>query len=114
MRTNGHARVNPARPQAFGTCDRCGGQYNLVDLRPQFQWAGLTMIDKRLRVCARCHDVPSEHLRTIVLPPDPVPVRDPRPENYALDEIDYRITEDGDRRITEEGDPRIVDNGKTP
>jgi hypothetical protein len=111
MRPHGRARVNPSRPEAWGSCDRCGFNFNLVDLRPQFQWAGFTMIDKRIRVCVRCHDVPSEHLRTIVLPPDPRPVHDPRPEPYSLDETDYRITEDGDRRVTEESDPRIVDDG---
>jgi len=27
-------------------------------------------------------DVPQEQLRTIILPPDPVPIQNPRPENY--------------------------------
>ena len=73
------------------------------------QWAGVVMINKRIRVCSICMDLPSEHLRTIILPPDPVPIHDPRPENYALDETDYRTTEEGDRRTTVDGDNRIVD-----
>jgi len=33
-------------------------------------------------VCKSCLDVPQEQLRTIILPPDPVPISNPRPENY--------------------------------
>ena len=29
-------------------------------------------------------DVPQEQLRTILLPPDPVPVDNPRPEDYNI------------------------------
>lgn len=37
----------------------------------------------RIRVCSHCTDRPSNQLRTIILPPDPVPVLDPRPENFT-------------------------------
>lgn len=111
MRPHGRARVSTSRPEAWATCDRCGFNGNRVDLRPQMQWAGLTLINKQILVCDRCYDVPSEHLRTIVLPPDPLPVHNPRPEPYLLDEADYRVTEESERRITEESDPRIIDDG---
>lgn len=111
MRPHGRARVDPSSPRAWGTCDRCGFNHNLENLTYQFQYAGTGLINTRLRVCSRCLDVPSEFLRTIVLPPDPLPVHDPRPEPYTIDETDYRVTEDGDTRITEDGDTRIVDDG---
>lgn len=110
MNVHGRARVDPDRPQAFAKCDRCGFLYNLVDLRYQFEWAGAALINTRFKVCDRCLDVPNEQLRTVILPPDPVPVIDPRPLSFAIDEIDYRVTEDGDLRVTEADEPRVLDS----
>lgn len=83
----GRATINPSDPQALGICDRCGALYNLHVLRYQFQWAGTAMVNKQLRVCPTCYDTPSEFLRTIILPPDPPPVWQPRPEPYLVDEV---------------------------
>lgn len=83
----GRATINPTAPSAVGTCDRCGFLYNLHVLRWQFQWAGTGMINKQLRVCPTCYDKPSEFLRTIILPADPPPVNQPRPEPYLVDEV---------------------------
>lgn len=47
------------------------------------------MINKRILVCTDgdCLDVPAEAaLRTIVIPPDPPPIMNARPEAYAIDE----------------------------
>lgn len=45
------------------------------------------MINKQVLVCPnRCYDQPQEQLRAIVLPPDPPPVWQPRPEQYLVDE----------------------------
>lgn len=65
-------------------CDRCGGVFSLGDLQYQYEWAGQKLINKRLRVCQKCMDVPSNAFRTIRIPPDPVPVRDPRPQDYSV------------------------------
>jgi hypothetical protein len=83
----GRATINPSDPRALGVCDRCGALYNLHVLRYQFQWAGTAMVNKQLRVCPTCYDTPSEFLRTIILPPDPPPVWQPRPEPYLVDEV---------------------------
>lgn len=82
-RYHGHARVNPNNPGAFGVCDRCGMLYNLDDLNYQFDWRGPRLANLRLKVCRRCYDRPFEFFRPVVLPPDPVPRTDPRPEQYA-------------------------------
>jgi hypothetical protein len=53
----------------------------------QWQWdwqQGPRLFNKRILVCPGCLDVPQESGRTITLPPDPVPIADPRPENYVL------------------------------
>lgn len=81
-----HARVDPSNPQAWGTCDRSGFVHNLVDLVPEFEWAGTQLINKRFLVGRRFVDVPNETLRSIVLPPDPDPVINARPEPYSMDE----------------------------
>ena len=88
----GRARINPSAPEAVGVCDRCGALYNLLDLRFQFDWAGTAMINRQLRVCPTCYDTPQQQLRAIVLPPDPPPVWQPRPEPYLVDEAnDYTL-----------------------
>jgi len=43
----------------------------------------------RILVCNRCLDIPQEQLRAIVLPPDPQPIINARPELYAEDSTDY-------------------------
>src|SRR5690242_11718892 len=84
MRSHGRARVDPSNPQAFAICDRCGMRRNHVDLAWQFEWFGNELRNKRILVCAdKCIDVPHEFTRPPVLPPDPVPIQNPRPELAA-------------------------------
>lgn len=106
----GRAEVNPSSPRGVGSCDRCGFLYQLNRLQYQHQWAGTDLINLRIRVCPTCMDAPSEFLRTIIIPPDPLPLIDPRPEPYALDEVDYRITEDDSTRVTETDSPRVLES----
>jgi len=44
------------------------------------------MINKRLLKCPYCLDEPQPQLRTIIIPPDPDPVYEARPEQYSVDE----------------------------
>lgn len=81
------ARTDPSWPECWGTCDRCGFIGNLVDLSWQFDWAGTRMQNLQILVCESCYDVPSEAAkRTIVLPPDPPPKFNTRPEQYDIEE----------------------------
>jgi hypothetical protein len=55
----------------------------------QLQWQfdfqqGPRLFNLRILVCPECLDIPQENGRTIVLPPDPIPIQNPRPEAYAL------------------------------
>lgn len=87
MSLTGHARVNERNPQAHAICDRCGFRYNLVDLIWQFDWRGPKMQNLRVLVCQSCLDQPQQNgQRTIILPPDPVPVQYARPEMYVPDD----------------------------
>lgn len=83
---SGRAFADASCPSAFGVCDRCGFWNQLYKLDYQFQYAGPGLVNLGILVCDRCLDVPSEFLRSIVIPPDPVPVKNPRPEFFAADE----------------------------
>jgi len=119
----GRARTSSRNPQAHAICDRCGMRYNHVDLQWQMDWAGATVVNKRLLVCRHCLDAMQAQLRSLVLPADPPPVLNPRPETYALLTTDVRVVETSqgvsvvtglavpgneDPRITEAGNTRIT------
>lgn len=84
-RAHGHARVNPNWPEAFAVCDRCYKLFNRVDLRNEMEWRGPRLMPTGYRVCRHCEDIPQQQFRPRILPPDPVPIIDPRPEFYDLD-----------------------------
>jgi hypothetical protein len=59
--------------------------YNLEDLQWQYDWQqGPRLFNLRIKICESCWDTPQESGRTIVLPPDPIPVTYALPELYAL------------------------------
>lgn len=90
---SGRATINPAAPEALGICDGCGFLFNLRTLTWQMGWCGTTLKNLHLRKCSTCLDIPNEQLRTIILPPDPLPVSDPRLEQFAVDERnDYTLS----------------------
>jgi hypothetical protein len=85
MRLHGRASISQRSPRALGICQRCGFMYNLDQLQWQWDWLqGPRLFNLRIKVCMPCLDVAQENGRTIVLPPDPVPITYPLPENYAL------------------------------
>lgn len=118
MRPHGRAKVSARNPRAFGICDRCGFLYNHVNLQWQYDWAGASLINKRILVCDECNDVPQSQLRAIVVPADPVPILNPRIQDYNTSESDYRITQ-GNTTNTQTGipvpggDTRITQNNNT-
>jgi len=124
---SGRARVSSRNPQAFGVCDRCAMWYNHSDLQWQYDWAGASLINKRILVCDTCYDSPQQQLRAIALPADPVPVINPRTEPYLWDNTDYRQVSGyntvsqttgipvplGDTRVTSENNQPTVDKRVT-
>lgn len=84
MRPHGRAKISSKYPQALSICQRCGFMYNRVDLKWQFDWEmGPRLFNQGILVCESCLDVPQPSGRPIVLPPDPVAIDTPVPENYA-------------------------------
>lgn len=89
MRPHGRAEVSSRSPQAFAICDRCGFLYNHSRLQWQFDFAGASLINKRILVCDSCNDTPQNQLRAIIVPADPIPIQNPRTQDYATAETDF-------------------------
>lgn len=98
------ARTDPTRPQGWATCSRCGFIGNLIDFKWQFDWRGQNIVNLKFLVCPPCYDLPSEAaLRTIVLPADPLPLMNARPEPYSIDETDFFVGLNGAFIVTQSG-----------
>lgn len=85
MRPHGRATVDVRNPRAHAICERCGFRYNHSALAWEYQWQGPRLQNLKHLVCPSCLDVPQEGLRVIVLPPDPVPIMNARPEDFTDD-----------------------------
>lgn len=83
-----HGRYTPDlyAPRGRGICDRCSFVWRLSDLQYQYEFRGDTLSNTRFRVCPPCMDKPYEGRRPIKLPPDPVPLLDPRVEPLLAEE----------------------------
>lgn len=84
----GKAEVDPTNPRAFAVCDRCAIWTNLYKLKWQMQWNATQLFNTRFLVCEECYDTPQDQLRTVILPPDPQPVKNPRVEPFMYNEVD--------------------------
>ena len=112
-RQRGRATVDPRNPNAFAVCDRCGFWYNHSDLHWQFAYAGNSLLNIKLLVCNRCLDVPYEFNRPIILGPDPMPIRDPRPElNFGSAQQNCDMGEDNETwwLLTDMDEPIMTDS----
>lgn len=78
--------TNPAHPEPVGFCDRCNFFRYLKDLVFQMQWSGPAVTNTFLLVCPTCLDTLNEQGRTIVIGPDPIPLKDPRPGFWPSEE----------------------------
>lgn len=126
---SGRAQTSSRNPRAFGVCDRCSIWYNRDQLNWQMDWAGASLINKRILVCNICMDKPQQQLRAIIIPADPMPIVNPRVEPYAYDSVDRRQVSGyntidqrtgipvpgGDTRITEDDNTRVTQQtGEAP
>jgi len=95
----------------------------------QYDWAGASMINKRMLVCNTCYDVPQEQLRAIIVPADPMPILNPRVQDFVSAEQNTRTTSgqntvdpvtgipiiDGSTRITQDDSVRVTQQtGEAP
>ena len=100
LRPHGRATVDSSNPRAWGHCERCYDLVNHSDLRWQMRYAGPQLINTNKLVCEHCLDIPNQQERTIVLTPDPVPIKNPRPGDrsvlttYIVTDDDFYIDDD--------------------
>jgi len=90
---HGRAYANPRNPQTWGCCDRCAFVYNLNKLVWQYEWYGTELRRTGFRVCPTCLLDPNPQRRTLHLPPDPMPVKDPRPLG-PINQLDLEAVQD--------------------
>lgn len=109
-RPHGRAQVDPSNPVSFAICDGCGFLFNINQLTWQHEWAGPVLQNLRYLVCPTCLDVPQTQLKTILIPPDPLPTLNARPQDYIAADIDYLATDDEDELITDDGDNLVGQN----
>lgn len=110
-----NAEVDPDNPRAWGTCDRCGFVFQLHRLQFQYAYQGSSIpISTNFLVCdTGCLDPLNPQDLPYILPPDPMPVFNARPEPYALDETSWLSTQDGDVLETQDNEP-IITNIENP
>lgn len=99
-RFSGRAVADQTNPKAFAVCDRCCNWFNRDALRFQYDWRGPRLQNLYIMVCSQCYDKPFQHYRPIIVPPDPVPVRNPRPDLYAP-QLPYPLTDAAGLEITD-------------
>lgn len=94
----------------------------------QYDWAGASLINKRILVCDTCNDTPQSQLRAIVVPADPTPILNARVQDYQTAETNTRATSgqnttdprtglpiiSGDTRITENDLNRVTQQTGEP
>ncbi len=86
-RPHGRATTPAGAPgSAWAKCDGCGFIYDHARLRWRYEWRGPHLQNLRLLVCQRCYDEPQPNLKLIILPADPPPLIDARPEFFRIDE----------------------------
>lgn len=87
--------VDATDPQGAAQCDRCSRWWNANQLTWQYAWGGVQLYNIRVLVCPLCYDIPNEQLRTIILPPDPLPLKNPRVPYFAYNEQTVLLAESG-------------------
>jgi hypothetical protein len=69
----------------------------------QVQFAGPNLQNIRLLVCRQCYDTPQPQLKPRILPPDPVPVMNARPEYFYIDDNEFIAADTGQILATDDG-----------
>ncbi len=103
-------RTNPRNPEEWGTSDRGGMVGNHNKMVWQWDWRGNALVNTRVLIHEDELDKPQRQLGNLVLPADPVPIMNPRVEQYFIDEEIQRVDMDGVQRIDMSGIPRIASN----
>lgn len=89
-------------PRALALCQGCQFLVNRDTMAEQREYRGGSVpVPTGFWKCPKCIDQPQPYFQRQVLPPDPVPVRMPFPDD---DPQFHLLAEDGDFIVTEDGD----------
>lgn len=113
-RFHSQAYASQTRPEAWGQCDRCNRTYLHKNLTFQKKWQGIQLANLFVLVCWECYDKPQENIRTLIIPPDPIPIMNARPEQYSAEVPSFLMTEDRSGLLTEDGQAIIWEITDTP
>lgn len=75
-----YVTIDPDAPQALGICDLTGFVFNRRDLVKQMEWRGNELVWNGFLVGRPFNTRPNPQLSSPPIPPDPVPIIDPRPQ----------------------------------
>lgn len=93
----------------WSACDRCGFLASMNRMAFQYDYLGGSVPQNLgLLVCETCTDALNFQQKLLILPPDPAPIFNTRPETYAVNETNWLTTESGDIITTDSGDPIIT------
>ncbi len=107
------ATTNP-HDGPWTTCDRCGFVASMNRMQFQYDFVGgSTPQNLGILVCPTCLDDLSYQNMLLILPPDPAPIFNTRPEPYAVDETNWLSTQD-DEIITTQDDGLITPTEPNP
>ena len=99
-------KFDAKNPKGIAICDGCGFLVQHSHLREKKDYRGGSVpVGLSLYVCASCDDVPQPYYSRLLLRPDPVPLRNPRPDynpNYFV------LDENGIQRIVTQDDQPII------
>jgi len=101
------ARVDPTSPKGWATDMRSGFITNAENLIEQHEWRGLKVMPTGTLTHARYLDKPQRQLGANILPPDPTPLMNARPEQYPVDENWPRLLQRGQPRYLQ-GPTRVA------
>jgi hypothetical protein len=79
---SGASRTNPRNPFGQGVCDRTGFALQHNRMQRQFQWGGAKLFDTGYLVRPQSLDKPQDQYRSLILPGDPQPLVNPRPDYW--------------------------------
>ena len=108
-RPHGRAGAQVPGKGPLAICDRCGFLYYQQDLVWQYDYLGGAVPQSLgVLVCRRtCLDELNHANQLLIIPPDPPPIFNARPEFYDVDETNWLTTEDEDI-ITTQSDSELI------
>lgn len=82
------ATCDPHNLDSYAICDVSGVLVNHSTMRFQDILAGDTFVNTGLLVAPGYYDIPNEQDRALRIPPDPVPIKNPRPPSWVMQEAE--------------------------